>query len=267
MIASELVVIHPLPASIEILPKQIPTRDQLRNLLSTGTRVYLTDIGTPETSAEMLSAARLLNDIGCIPVPHIAARRIRSREDLETRIAALTEQAGVNDVLVIGGGISRAAGPYSCTMTLLESGIHDRFGIKDIAVAGHQKQAFANQTGARLRIVTQFGFDAERAVLWCENLRKIDIDVPVHIGVAGPAKFATLIKYATHCGVGNSLTLLKKSAENLFSLAAGYSPETYIGPIEKQLAKLARPPITKMHVFPFGGLEAASNWLHSRRSW
>ncbi|MGW6779347.1 methylenetetrahydrofolate reductase [Brucella pseudogrignonensis] len=284
MIASELVVIHPLPASIEILPKQIPTRDQLRNLLPTGTRVYLTDIGTPETSAEMLSAARLLNDIGCIPVPHIAARRIRSREDLETCIAALTEQAGVNDVLVIGGGISRAARPYSCTMTLLESGILDRFGIKDIAVAGHpegspdfneasaveflrQKQAFANRTGARLRIVTQFGFDAERAVLWCENLRKIDIDVPVHIGVAGPAKFATLIKYATHCGVGNSLTLLKKSAENLFSLAAGYSPETYIGPIEKQLAKLARPPITQMHVFPFGGLEAASNWLHSRRSW
>ncbi len=284
MISPELVVAAPLPASIEILPKQAPSRDKLGMLLPTGTRVYLTDIGAPGANEEMLVTARILQDIGCIPVPHLAARRVRSREKLETHIAGLTEHAGVKDVLVIGGDVSKASGPYASTMALLETGLLDRFGIKDIAVAGHpesplgftetsaiellkQKKAFADRTGAHLRIVTQFGFDPARAMAWSENLREIGIDVPVHIGVAGPAKLATLIKYATRCGVGNSFTFLKKRADNIFSLATRYSPEMYVVPIEQQLSTLTRPAISQIHIFPFGGLETASDWLRSRGSW
>lgn len=283
-LASEMVFVRPLPASIEILPKQIPASDQLRPLIPKGTRVYLTDIGTAGTDTEMLVAARRLQDVGCIPVPHLAARRIKSRDTFETRIGQLAEHAGMNDVLVIGGGLAAPIGPYTSTMDVLETGLLERFGIKDIAVAGHpegspdftrateievlrQKQAFADRTDARLRIVTQFGFDPVRTVAWAEELVKIGIDVPVHIGVAGPAKFATLIKYATLCGVGNSLTMLKKSAGNLMSLATGYSPESFVMPMEEQLSALVHPTISQMHVFPFGGLERASSWLRMRGSW
>lgn len=189
MLAPESTIVRPLPASIEILPKQLPTSEQLRVLLPSGTRVYLPDVGTPGTDAEMLAAARRLQDIGCIPVPHLAARRIRSREALETRIGELAEQAGVNDVLVIGGGVPTPVGPYSSTMDLLETGLLDKFGIKDVAVAGHpegspdftkasaieslrRKQTFADRTGARLRIVTQFSFDHTHVVAWAEDLAK-----------------------------------------------------------------------------------------------
>lgn len=275
-------VVCPLPASIEILPKQIPTSDQLRPLLPLGTHVYLTDLSTPHS--EMLVAAKLLRDAGCIPVPHIAARRINSWEALERRIKEMVELAGVTNVLVVGGGIATPLGPYKSTMDILEAGVLDRFGIKDVAVAGHpegspdftevfaiealkQKQAFSERTGARMRIVTQFGFDPARALAWAEGLAKIGIDLPVHIGVAGPAKFSTLIKYATLCGVGNSLTMLKRSAGNIVSLATGYSPETFVSPLEKELATLARPTIAQMHIFPFGGLSSASSWLRRRGSW
>jgi methylenetetrahydrofolate reductase (NADPH) len=284
MPAPQPAIARPLPASIEILPKQLPTSDQLRVLLPSGTRVYLTDIGGPGTDAEMLVAARRLQDIGCIPVPHLAARRIISREVLETRVGGLAEEAGVDDVLVIGGGVATPVGPYSSTMDILQTGLLDRYGIKDVAVAGHpegrldftearaieslrQKQAFANRTGARLRVVTQFGFDPAHAMAWAEDLAKMGVDVPVHVGVAGPTKFPTLIKYATLCGVGNSLTMLKKSAGNLMSLATGYSPETFIMPIENELAALARTTISQLHIFPFGGLEKASSWLRRRGSW
>ncbi len=284
MLAPESAVFSPLPASIEILPKQIPKGDELRSLLPAGTRVYLTDIGTVGTDPEMLVAARRLQDLGCIPVPHLAARRIKSREALETRIAELAEHAGVNDVLVIGGGIAAPVGPYASTIDILETGLLDRFGIRHVAVAGHpegspdfteasaigalrQKQAFAERTGARLRIVTQFGFDPIRALAWAADLATIGIHVPVHIGVAGPAKFATLIKYATLCGVGNSLSMLKRNAGNLMSIATGYTPETFVMPIEEQLAALAQPTISQMHIFPFGGLERASSWLRKRGSW
>ncbi|WLF99649.1 methylenetetrahydrofolate reductase (plasmid) [Brucella intermedia] len=268
----------PLPASIEILPSQIPTSDQLRTLLSAGTHVYLTDIGTPAVNSEMLVAAQRLRDVGCNPVPHLAARRIRSREALEKCIKEFAELAGVNNVLVVGGGIATPLGPYKSTMDILETGFLDRFGIQDIAVAGHpegspdftealaiealrQKQAFAERTGARLRIVTQFCFDPARALAWAASLAKVGVDLPVHIGVAGPAKFATLIRYATLCGVGNSLSMLTRSAGNIMSLATGYSPETFVSQIEKELATLARPTISQMHIFPFGGLENASSWL------
>lgn len=248
------------------------------------TRVYLTDIGTPEIDAEMLAAARRLKDAGCIPVPHLAARRIASREALETRIGQLAEQAGVNDILVVGGGTAKPAGPYASTMDILETGLLDRFGIKDIAVAGHpagnpdfteasaneilrQKKAFADHTGARLRIVTQFGFDPARVIAWVDGLTKIGITVPVHIGMAGPTGLTTLMKYAKLCGVSNSLSVLSKSADNIASLMAGYSPETFATAIEEELATLARPTVSHLHVFPFSGFEKASHWLRSRGSW
>lgn len=284
MFAPEPAIGRPLLASIEILPRQIPSRYQLALWLPAGTRVYLADIGGPGSDAEMLVAAQRVREIGCIPVPHLAARRISSQQALETRLGQLAEQAGVDDVLVVGGGIARPLGPYASAMDLLETGLFDRFGIKDIAVAGHpegspdftetfaidalrQKQNFADRTGARLRIVTQFGFAPARVVAWAEALAKIGVDAPVHVGVAGPAKVATLIKYARLCGVGNSLSMLQISAGNLLSLTTGYSPEAFVTPIEEQLSAPARPVIAQMHIFPFGGLEQASSWLRRRGSW
>lgn len=76
----------------------------------------------------------------------------------------------------------------------------------------HSKKAFADRTDARLRIVTQFGFDAEKVIAWAENLLRLGLDVPVHIGVAGPAKISSLIKYGTLCWVGNSLSMLTRHA-------------------------------------------------------
>ncbi|WP_035078503.1 methylenetetrahydrofolate reductase, partial [Devosia riboflavina] len=284
MFAPEPVTGRPLPASIEILPRQIPANDQLAILLPAGTRVYLADIGGPNSEAEMLQAARRLKDIGCVPVPHLAARRIAGQEALERRLGQLAEHAGVDDVLVVGGGIATPMGPYASAMDILDSGICDRFGIKDIAVAGHpegspdftetfaidalrQKQDFADRSGARLRIVTQFGFDPMRAVTWAETLAKIGIDAPVHIGVAGPATVSTLLKYARLCGVGNSLSMFKRSGGSLLSLTTGYVPEAFVTTIEEQLPISARPVIVQMHVFPFGGLEGAASWLRQRGSW
>lgn len=110
------------------------------------------------------------------------------------------------------------------------------------------KRAFAERAGARLRIVTQFGFD-----------------MPIHMGVAGPAKITTLVRYATLCGVGNSLSMRTRHTGSLMSLATGYSPETFVAPLEKRRQGLAT--IAQIHVFPFGGLDKAAAWLRKRGSW
>ena len=275
---------RPLPASIEILPKQIATSDELARLMPRGARVYLTDIGSAGAETEMLTAARRLRDAGLVPVPHLAARRISSHGALKTRIGRLAEEAGVTDVLVIAGGVNPPLGPFSSSMDLLDTGLLDQFGIKDLAIAGHPegspdfpeaaafealqlKRQFAERTDARLRIVTQFGFDHEKALAWASGLKRVAAGVPIHIGVAGPAKITTLIKYGTLCGIGNSLSLLTKRAGGLLTLAAGYSPDDFVKPIENYQTKTNEPIISHIHVFPFGGLEKASAWLRRRGSW
>ena len=118
-----------------------------------------------------------------------------------------------------------------------------------------------------MRIVTQFGFDAKKFIAWADTLKNDGIDLPVHLGVAGPAKITTLIKFAAMCGVGNSISFLKKNALSLTTLATSHSPETVVGPIESHLLTNTSTPIRQIHVFAFGGLKKTSEWLIERGSW
>lgn len=272
-----------IAASIEVAPKQAIESEDLPSLFPANTSVYITDIGT-ETTETLVAAARRLRELGYEPVPHFASRRLTTRPALEHRIAMMAGEAGVTDVLVIGGGLERQAGDFSSAMEVLETGYLDRHGITRIGVAGHPegspdftdevafhalrlKKAFAERTGARMRLVTQFGFDAEKFITWAEGLRDSGIDLPVHLGVAGPAKITTLIKYAAMCGIGNSVTFLKKNALALTALATTHSPETVVGPIERHVAANPHSAIKQIHVFPFGGLKKSAEWLAERGTW
>lgn len=272
-----------IAASIEVAPKQAIESQDLPGLFPSGSRVYITDMGT-DTVDTLTAAAKRVTDLGYKPVPHFACRRLTTRAALETRIRRAAEEAGVTDVLVIGGGLERPAGEFNSTMQVLETGFLDRYGITEIGIAGHPegspefseavalealrlKKNFGERTGARLRIVTQFGFDAEAFIGWAEGLRESGIDLPVHLGVAGPAKITTLIKYAAQCGIGNSITYLKKNAFALTALATSHSPEGVVGPIERHVLDNPASNIKQIHVFPFGGIKKASEWLVERGSW
>lgn len=272
-----------IPASIEVSPRQALESPDLAGLFPAGTRVYLTDIGT-ESLDRMVAAASRINDLGYKPVPHFAARRMPSMEIFKTRLKRSAQEAGVRDVLVIGGGVDNPSGPFASAMEMIGTGLFDSNGIKDIAIAGHPegtpdfneeaalaalklKQDFAQKSGARLRIVTQFGFDADKFISWAEGLASQGIDLPVHIGVAGPAKITTLVKYAALCGVGNSLAYLRKNTLSLTTLATGHSPEGVVSPIEDHWLGKPDGAIRQIHVFPFGGLRKSAEWLTERGSW
>lgn len=272
-----------IPASIEASPAQVLGASDLAGLFPQGVRVYLTDTGAA-SQERLVDAAGHLRDLGYEPVPHLAARRIPSRTGFEEQVRRLAGEAGVTDVLVVGGGVDRPAGPFASSMDMLSSGIFDRCGIRQIAIAGHPegspdfnddtamaalrlKRDFAERSDAAMRIVTQFGFDPARFIAWAEGLKASGIDLPVHIGVSGPAKITTLLKYAALCGVGNSIAYLKKNALSLTTLAKGHSPESIVGPIERHWQANPQGPIRQIHVFPFGGLQNSADWLVKRGSW
>ena len=271
-----------IAASIEIAPKHALETADLDLLIPAATRTYVTDVGTHDT-VDMARACRRIADCGLVAVPHIAVRRLRNRIELEDKVKRYAD-AGVTDILVIGGSPDRQRGDMHSTMQVLETGVMDANGITHVAIAGHPegtpdfsdevaaealrlKKAFAERTDARMRIVTQFGFDSDRFIAWAEGLRESGIDLPVHLGVAGPAKITTLLKFSAMCGVGNSINFLKKRASALTTLATSHSPESMVSPIERHIRENPLTAIRGVHVFPFGGLANTSQWLAERGSW
>lgn len=272
-----------LAASVEVTPKQVDKDPSILDRIPPGTRTYLVDLGTMSAS-EWAALTRTVARAGLEPVPHIAARRITSAVDLEERLAAMTGEAGVRDALLIAGGAGDPAGPFTSSMDVLESGLLDRYAITRLAVAGHPegspdipdhliaqaldwKQQFAERTGADVRIATQFGFDGEAAIRWAEALRGAEINLPIHLGVAGPASIKSLLKYAAMCGVRASSAFAFKRGAAIASLMTSYSPEPFVQPVERHVAEVPETLIQQFHVFPFGGLAETAKWLVDRGSW
>jgi methylenetetrahydrofolate reductase (NADPH) len=274
--------VQPLEASIEIMPKQVLEYDELASLFPRGTWIYLPDIGVDDTDT-MVAAARRIRHCGYEPVPHFPVRRISCAEALHERLTRFADGAGITNCLVIAGE-AKKSGPYDKTISLLRTGLFDRFGYRKIGIAGHpelnsnypkgtetqvllSKAQLANTSDAEFRIVTQFGFDTSAFHSWAESLTEEGVNLPVHLGISGPAKLRTLIKYSARCGVGNSLNFLRKRASALTILATAYNPEDQAKEFEHLLSNGSKSLISQFHVFPFGGLNKTSEWLYERGSW
>jgi len=199
-------------------------------------------------------------------------------------LRALQSEAGVSRILVIAGDAKAGAGPFTSTMDVFETGLLGKYGFNDIRVAGHPegsrdfddsvafevlraKSAFCKRAGATLKIVTQFGFDGDAVVGWCRKVRREGIDASIDVGVAGPARLSTLIKYAAVCGVGNSAGFLRKRAGQISGLLKSETAEPLVSMVEASLLNGTVDNVGKVHVFAFGGIRTSSEWLAERGSW
>ena len=79
-----------------------------------------------------------------------------------------------------------------------------------------------------MAIATQFCFEANSVIEWANSLAKNGINLPIHIGVAGPAKLQTLIKFSIACGVGASLRVLQRRAKDLTKLLVPFTPDEFL---------------------------------------
>ena len=266
--------------SIEVMPRTAEKVEDFRALLPRGTRVYIAHIeGTP--IEDMVATARRLTDEGFAPMPHFPARIIADDAMLADWVARYAGEAGVRQGLILAGNPARQLGAFHSSMQLLESGVFDRAGFTRLHVAGHPegnrdidpdggdaqvmaalgwKQAFAQRTDATMAIATQFAFEAGPVIDWANRVKAAGVDLPIHIGVAGPAKLQTLIKFAVACGVGPSLRVLQKRAMDVTKLLLPYEPTEFL--TELAAHKAAHPDfgIEQVHVFPLGGIRTAAEW-------
>lgn len=270
--------------SVEITPRQVDKIGLLKQRLPQGTCVYVALID-PADIALQIEAVAALRAQGLEPVPHVPARFVRDRSDLEHRLAAFAEGGKIAQALVLGGGAPQPLGIYDAAIQLLETGLFEAHGIRKIGVAGHPegnpdiikargeaaliealkvKQAYLAQHDMKGYIATQFLFEAGPVAYWAKGLRDEGITLPVHVGVPGPATIKTLVKYAAMCGVGNSARFIRKQALNVTKLLTVSSPDAFVENLAKLHFDKPELGIAAPHLYPFGGFDKLLDWVSSR---
>ena len=262
--------------SIETTVREGSRLETYQDLVPAGTSMYIPHVPGVAREDTVALAARLRRE-GMDPVPHIVARRTESAAILDDFLTRLVGEAGVTRVLVVAGDIDKPEGEFESALQILERGFLEKHGITHLGVAGHpeghkqipedaqrdavvRKNAYAQNTGADVRLVTQFSFVAEPVIAWEKSIASIN-KLPVYVGLPGLAKVSTLLKYALDCGVGPSLTAFSKHATQFSKLLTVSAPDEQLVAIANYKRQNPQSPITGLHFFPFGGLKRTSDWL------
>ena len=267
--------------SIEVTPRAVAKIENLSDLIPSGTLIYIAHIeGTPID--EMVKTARKINDQGYTTMPHFPARIIKDKNTLKDWILKYQNEANVYNALLLGGGGNKPYGEYDSSIQLIESELFDLAGFKKLYIAGHPegnkdidpdgstknvdealswKNKFKDRTDADMAITTQFCFDSKTVINWANDIKDKGIDIPVHIGIAGPAKLQTLLKYSLECGVGASIKILQKRAMDLKKLLLPYRPTSILTELAEYKSDNPNFNIEKVHFFPLGGVKQVTNFV------
>ena len=108
-------------------------------------------------------------------------------------------------------------------------------------------------------IVSQWTFDVKKTNDWILNIKRKTKSISnnyfdIHIGIAGPTKIITLIKYAKICGVSATFIIAKNKNIELRNLIK-HNPNEIINGLENY---------DNLHFFPFGGIKELVKWKNEK---
>ena len=198
--------------------------------------------------------AKELAQSGFNPVPHFPARSIKNLKDLKDYVS-MCRDFGVKQALVIGGS-RKPIGDYHCSLQLLETGLFK--GCK-IGIAGHPEgspdisdfdleKAMRDKKPFADYIVTQWLLNPDLIAKFISKQ-----SLPVHVGITGPLKISSLIKFANIVGAKNSINFLKSNAIKALDLLKPSDPNDLIGKLKGSTENF--------HIYTFGGLKETNSWL------
>ena len=267
--------------SIEVTPRAVAKIENLSELIPSGTLVYIAHIeGTP--IEEMVKTAKKINEQGYATMPHFPARIIKDKKTLREWISKYQNEANVKSALLLGGGINKPYGEYDSSIQLIESELFDLAGFEKLYIAGHPegnkdidpdgstknidqallwKNEYKNRTDIDMAITTQFCFDSKTVINWANDIKNKGVDIPIHIGIAGPAKLQTLLRYSIECGVGASIKILQKRARDLTKLLLPYKPTKILSELAEHKFNNPNFNIEKVHFFPLGGVKQVTSFV------
>jgi methylenetetrahydrofolate reductase (NADPH) len=266
-------------ASVEVSSRGHQLQE-LRDNFPAGTDVTITFL-PGDNYRHNVDTAAALRRAGFNPVPHIAAREMPSREVLDDFLVRARGEADVTRILLIAGDVAGAKGQFRSSLDVCTSGLIEARGIASVSVAGHPEghpylgaagtfkvleawRDWAHLTKIHVDIVTQFCFESAPILGWIGELDARGIELPVVVGLAGPASPATLTKFALRCGIGNSMRSLRSQIGRFGRLLTDTGPDDVMRGLQSA-PEIATASIVGFHLFPFGGLRKAAFWLRGYR--
>lgn len=259
--------------SIEVTPTGATKIDSFAALLAENTSVNVTFLPGTDPN-DTIAVAKRLSDEGMNAIPHIAARSLSDKDQLDGLLKRMTSEANVSEVLVIGGGVDKPVGAFDNTMQVLNTGLIQKYGISRIGVSGHpegspdihddalaqaiaDKNAFAVSEGLSLYMETQFCFDAAAVLSWERAIREAGNALPIRVGIPGPATIKTLFRFAQISGIGPSMRFIAKQARNVAKLMTVQSPHLLLAGLANGMSNAPTGEdkclIQHFHYYPFGG--------------
>jgi len=232
-------------------------------------------LGIEKTVEKTEEAAEMGYDV----VPHIAARYVEDREQLEA-IAERLERAGITDIFVPGGDREEPAGEYESALDLLEALAETEYSFEEVGITGYPEghdfiddetlaESMAQKAPYATYIVTQLCYDPDTVLEWVEAIRARGVELPVEVGIPGVMNYQRLMQISQKVGVGDSIKFLRKTAgilgfvKQLVGSRGTYEPDElidglapYVGDDEYN--------IQGVHIYTFNQTPDTEKWRHRR---
>jgi methylenetetrahydrofolate reductase (NADPH) len=256
-------------ARYEVLPTE---GVEERVLASVPADVTITVTASPRKGNEAtLALAERLAGHGYRVVPHLSARLIKDEAHLR-EVLARVDAMGTHDVFVVAGDAQKAAGKFEDSISLLAAISAEKHSLRDIGVTGYPEhhsfidddltiQAMWDKRRIATYIVSNLCFDPRVVKKWVARVRRRRVELPIHVGMAGVADPAKLMRVSTKIGLGESARFLRGHSNWFLRMLqpGGYSPDRFVTGLLPDLATPERK-VGGLHVFTFNEIEPTERW-------
>nr|WBO76496.1 5,10-methylenetetrahydrofolate reductase [Streptomyces sp. SBE_14.2] len=204
-------------------------------------------------------------------VPHVPARLLRDDAHLK-EVAGRLREAGVDDVFVPAGDADPPSGDFHGALPVLRRLGELGSPFARVGVTGYPEshpviddditvQAMWDKREHATYIVSNLCFDPRVLGEWLVRIRRRRVELPVHVGVAGPVQRAKLLAMATKIGVGESTRFLTRHPSWFVRFAApgGYAPERLLTRARDALTAPASG-VAGLHLFTFNQIAETERW-------
>jgi methylenetetrahydrofolate reductase (NADPH) len=189
-------------------------------------------------------------------------------QEVLERVAAL----GRKEAFIVAGDAKEPAGEFPDSVSLLAAITAHPHGLREIGITGYPErhsfieddltiQAMWDKRRIATYIVSNLCFDPRIVKKWVARVRRRGVQLPIHIGLAGVAEPAKLLRVSTRIGLADSARFLRGHSNWFMRMVqpGGYDPERFATGLLPDLAAPDRN-VAGLHFFTFNEIEATERW-------